>query len=76
MIQLEQLEHLHSEDIPPPPHDYPYYRPVHIGSQVKTRQSQSYIFKEFAKTSNFWILKKKKKNFTHNKPSDVAWKDV
>ena len=34
------------------PHDYPYYWPVHIGSQVKTRHSQSYKFKEFAKTSN------------------------
>ena len=30
----------------------------HIGSQVKTRQSQSYKFKEFAKTSIFLILKK------------------
>ena len=29
----------------------------HIGSQVKRRQSQSYKFKEFAKISNFWILK-------------------
>ena len=33
------------------------YWPVHIGSQVKTRQSQSYKIKEFTKTSNFWILK-------------------
>ena len=29
----------------------------HIGSQVNRRQSQSYKFKEFAKISNFWILK-------------------
>ena len=29
----------------------------HIGSQVKRRQSQSYKFKEFAKISNFLILK-------------------
>ena len=28
-----------------------------IGSQVKRRQSQSYKSKEFAKISNFWILK-------------------
>ena len=28
-----------------------------IGSQVKRTQSQSYIFKEFAKITNFWILK-------------------
>ena len=44
------------------PHDYPYYWPVHIESQVKTRQSQSYKFKEFSKTSKlktskFLILK-------------------
>ena len=31
--------------------------PVHIGSQVKTRQGQSYKFQEFVKTSNLWILK-------------------
>ena len=29
----------------------------HIGSQVKRRQSRSYIFKEFAKISNLLILK-------------------
>ena len=47
--------------IPPTaPWLYPYYWLVHIGSQVKTRQNQSYKFKEFAKTSNFRILKKKK----------------
>ena len=43
---------------PPPPHYYPYYWPVHIGSQVKTRQSPSYKLNEFAKTSNFLSLKK------------------
>ena len=41
------------------PHDYPHYWPDHIGSQVKTRQSQSYKFKEYAKTLNCSILKKK-----------------
>ena len=30
---------------------------IHIGSQVKTRQSQRYKFKEFAKTSKFLLLK-------------------
>ena len=45
-----------------------------IGSQVKTRQSQSYKFKEFAKTSNHLILKKK--ILTHDTPSEVAWQDV
>ena len=44
---------------PPPPHDYPPILFIDIGSQVKTWQSQSYKFKEFAKTSNFLILKKK-----------------
>ena len=42
---------------PPPPHGYQYYCPAHIRSPVKTRQSESYKFKEFAKTSNYWILK-------------------
>ena len=53
--QLEQLECLHSEDTPAAS-----WLPIllsHIGSQVKRRQSQSYKFKEFAKVSNFWILK-------------------
>ena len=48
--KLEQLDRLHSED----------WLPIllsHIGSQVKRRQSQSYKFKEFAKISNFRILK-------------------
>ena len=50
--KLEQLECLHSKDTPVLPYDYPFYW-FNIGSQVKTRQSQSYKFKEFAKTSNF-----------------------
>ena len=52
---LEQLERLHSEDTPTAS-----WLPIllsHIGSQVKRRRSQSYKFKEFAKVSNFWILK-------------------
>ena len=34
----------------------PYHWPVHIGSKVKTRQSQSYKFKEFVKFQiiEFW----------------------
>ena len=48
---------------PKPPHDYPYYWAVHFGSQVKTRQS--YKFKEFVKTLNFLILKKKTLHATH-----------
>ena len=32
-----ELERLRSEDTtPPPPHDYPYYWPVHFESQVHT----------------------------------------
>ena len=54
-LKLEQLERLHSEDTPATS-----WLPIllsHIGSQVKRRQSQSYKFKEFAKTTNFLILK-------------------
>ena len=36
ICKLEQLERLRSEDNPPPPHDYPYYWPVHFESQVHT----------------------------------------
>ena len=37
-VEREQLVRLRSDDIPrpPPPHDYPYYWPVHIGSQAHT----------------------------------------
>ena len=60
---LEQLERLRSEDTPPPP---AWLLPIplsHIGSQVKRRQSQSYKFKEFAKISNFLILKQTRHTF-------------
>ena len=52
--KLEQLERLPSE-IPPAS---PWLPPlgIHIRSQVKTRQSQSYKFKKIAKNSNFAIL--------------------
>ena len=52
--QLEQLEHLHSE-IPPAAPWLPILV-IHIRSQVKTRQSQSYKFFKIAKNSNFEIL--------------------
>ena len=54
--KLEQLECLHFEDTPTIP-----WLPIlltYIRSQVTTRQSHSYKFKEFTKISNFWILKK------------------
>ena len=53
--KLEQLERLCSEDTPAAS-----WLPIplsHIGCQVKRRQSQSYKVKEFAKISNFLILK-------------------
>ena len=49
----------------PPSHDYPYYWPVHIGSQVKRRQSQSYIFEWFTETSISLTLKNKRLHTTH-----------
>ena len=53
-FQLEQqLERLHSEDTPHHHTPHQYYWAVHVGSQVKTRQSHSYKFKEFSRTSNF-----------------------
>ena len=51
--KLEQLECLRSEDTPAAP----WLPTLLTSSQVKTRQSKSYKFKEFAKTSNFSILK-------------------
>ena len=49
--ELEQLEHLHSEDTPLPPHDYPYYWVI-LDPKSK-EDSQHYKFKEFAKISIF-----------------------
>ena len=65
--ELEQLEHLRSEDIP-----VATWLPIllsHIGSQVKRRQSQSYKFKEFAKIANILILKQT----WRDTPSEIAW---
>ena len=50
----QKLERLHSE-IPPTAPWLPILV-IHIRSQVKTRQSQSYKFKKIAKSSNFEIL--------------------
>ena len=54
MRELEQLERLRSE-IPPAAPWLPILV-IHIRSQVKTRQSQSYKFKKIAKNPNFQIL--------------------
>ena len=51
MDKLEQLERLRSE-IPPAAPWLPI-TVIHIRSQVKTRQSQSYKFKKIGKNSNF-----------------------
>ena len=73
LLKLEQLECLRSEDTPATP-----WLPIlliHIGPQVKTRHSQSYIFKEFAKTLYLWILKKKTFHRIHLlKLLDKMWK--
>ena len=64
-VKLEQLERLRSEIHPATP-----WLPIlviHIRSQVKTRQSQSYKFKKIAKNWNF------ARNFTCNTPYEVAW---
>ena len=53
-MKLEQLERQRSE-IPLAAPWLPI-RVIHIRSQVKTRQSQSYKFKKIAKNSNFEIL--------------------
>ena len=56
MCSWFQLECLHSENTPAAP-----WLPIlliHIGSQVKTRQSPSYKFKKFAKNSNVGISHK------------------
>ena len=53
-LKLEQLERLRSE-IPPAAPWLPILV-IHIRSQVKTTQSQSYKFLKIAKISNFKIL--------------------
>ena len=50
-MKLEQLERLRSKDTPAA--SWLPILLIHIGSQVKRRQSQSYKFKEFAKIPNF-----------------------
>ena len=66
--KLEQLECLRFE-IPSATLCLPILV-IHIRSQVKTRQSQSYKFKKIAKNWNF------ARNFRCDTPSEVAWWDV
>ena len=53
-LELEQLERLRSEI--PPTATWLHILVIHIRSQGKTRQSQSYKFKKIAKNLNFEIL--------------------
>ena len=69
-IKLEQLECLCSEDTPCCPMITHTIDSYWIPSQKI--QSQSYKFKEFAKTSRFLIWNKKK-NFPCTTPSEYAW---
>ena len=64
--ELEQLERLLSE-IPPAAPWLPTLG-IHINSQVKTRQSQSYKLKKNDKNLNFENLQ----NFTRDTSSEVA----
>ena len=54
LIQLEQLERLRSEITP----TAPWLPIIHIRSQVKTKQTESYKLKKIAKYSKFEILHK------------------
>ena len=63
-FELEQRERLRSE-IPPAAPWLPILV-IHIRSQVKTTQSQSYKFLKTAKISNF------ARNFARDTPSEVA----
>ena len=67
--KLEQLERLRSE-IPPAAPRLPLLV-IHIRSQVKITQSQSYKFLKIAKISNikFWNFAR---SFARDTPSEVA----
>ena len=68
LSQLEQLERLRSE-IPAAAPWLPILV-IHIRSQVKMRQSQSY---NFWKTCQKYKFLNFARNFTHGTPSEVAW---
>ena len=73
LLKLEQLECLRSEDTPATP-----WLPIlliHIGPQVKTRHSQSYIFIDLPKLHIFEFWKKKPFHSIHLlKLLDKMWK--
>ena len=72
LSKLAQLEHLCSEKTPTCPK-------IHIGSQVITRQSQSYKSKKMRKIQifKFWIKKRKKKEkkYACKTFSEVVWQN-
>ena len=49
-----------------PPHDYPYYWPVHIGSQVTTRQKSKLQIERIRQNFKFLNLKKKQRKKKNN----------
>ena len=66
--KLEELERLRSE-IPPATPWLPILV-IHIRSQIKTTQSQSYKFKKNCQNFQFWNFAR---NFAHDTPSEIAW---
>ena len=69
IFKLEQLECLRSEDIPPPPHDYPYYWVI---LDLKSKEDKVKVtnLKNFPK---FKIFEFWKKNLTGDTPPEVVW---
>ena len=52
-LQLEQLECLRSEDIPPPPHDYPYYWVI-LDPKSKEHKVTNLKYLPKLQTFEFW----------------------
>ena len=61
--ELEQLERLHSENVPPLPHDYPYYWFILVSSQNMTK-SKLQIW-SICPNFKFWNFVKKTLYITH-----------
>ena len=68
--KIEQLEHLRSEDTPPPPHNYPSYWVI---LDPKSKEDKVKV------TNLKWICQNFKflnfeTNFTRDSPPEVAWR--
>ena len=74
--QLEQLERLRSEDIPPtqppPPHDYPYHRVI-LDPKSKEDKVKVTNLKNSPKFQTKNKISKFEANITRHTPSEVAW---